>query len=243
MLDSAATLDAAQALEYRSLMTLAPFVPPDRPALEAQRAALERFAAERVPALEESNGYFSVNNGLHPAIRAYLLGLTEARLGSGARALERAAELDRLPVPEDLGHLVTRPLARSVRAAVHEAAGEGPAALTAFGALDVHYEPAIFSAFYSRAQERWRRAALLEAQGRLDDAARWYRTFRDFSVFDRIYEAPADYRLGLIAERQGDTAEARSRYASVVRLWAGCDPEFRPVLEDARARLARLERQ
>ncbi len=243
MLDSAAALDPAQALEYRSLMVLAPFVPSDRPALEAQRTALERFAADRVPPMEESNGYFAVNNGLHPAIRHYLLGLTEARLGQAARAQERAAELARAPVPEDLAHLVTRPLARSVRAAVHEAQDQRPQALAALGALDVHYEPAIFSAFYSRAQERWRRATLLEALGRLDEAARWYRSFRDFSVFDRIYEAPADYRLGLIAERQGDTAEARARYASVVRLWAECDPEFRAIRDDARARLERLQGQ
>jgi tetratricopeptide (TPR) repeat protein len=244
MLDSASALDPAQGLEYRSLLALAPFLTSERRALEAQRAALLRFAAGAVPPSDLPNGFFNVLNGLHPALRSYLLGLTEARLGAAAQANAHADALERAAMPEDLARLMTRPLARSVRAAVLESQGEGRAreAYDALGAMDVHYEPGLFSAFYSRAQERWRRAVLLEAAGRPDEARRWFRSFRHFSVFDRIYEAPADYRLGLLAERQGDVAEARARYANVVRLWSECDAEFRPTLEDARARLARLER-
>jgi len=240
LLDSAVAMEPALGLEYGSLLELAPFVPADRTVLERQRAALLRFAAASVQPSDLPSGFYNVLNGLHPAVRAYLLGLTEARLGAPARAREQAEALERQAVPPDVARLFTLPLARSVRAAILGVDGRPAEALAAFGDLDVHYEPALFSAFYSRAQERWRRGAILEGLGRLDEAERWYRSFRDFSVFDRIYVAPAEYRLGLIAERRARAAEARAHYARFVSLWAECDPEFQPTLDDGRRRLARL---
>jgi tetratricopeptide (TPR) repeat protein len=61
------------------------------------------------------------------------------------------------------------------------------------------------------------------------------------------WDYPANAMIGVVevyrgraAEGLGEPDEARAHYANVVRWWKDCDPEARPVYEEARAALARL---
>jgi tetratricopeptide (TPR) repeat protein len=76
--------------------------------------------------------------------------------------------------------------------------------------------------------------------GRDDEALRWYATQGQSTIPDLIYLAPAHLRQAEIHERRGDRAEAIADYRRFVELWSECDPELRPLVDDARRHLARL---
>lgn len=63
------------------------------------------------------------------------------------------------------------------------------------------------------------------------------------SVDDRVayFFLPAPLYLGKIYEALGDMAEARRQYELFARDWEDCDPELRPLLDDATQSLARLK--
>ena len=46
-------------------------------------------------------------------------------------------------------------------------------------------------------------------------------------------------RLAEIYERQGERQKAREHYARFAELWKDCDPELRPLVEEARRRMAK----
>ena len=68
-----------------------------------------------------------MHNDLHPALRAYLLGLLDVRLGDLAGAAVRLADLGALP-PEPTG--LTGSLELELRAAIARAEGRSEEALT-----------------------------------------------------------------------------------------------------------------
>jgi tetratricopeptide (TPR) repeat protein len=49
------------------------------------------------------------------------------------------------------------------------------------------------------------------------------------------------YTLGQIREEMGQRDSAIEHYSKFVELWQDCDPEFRHLVDDARARVARLQ--
>jgi hypothetical protein len=55
-----------------------------------------------------------------------------------------------------------------------------------------------------------------------------------------IYLAPAEFRLGEIFGRQGDTAAARTHYSRFLDIWRRPEPELAGWVREARARLAAL---
>jgi len=235
-LAEAARYDAASAMLHRALLTLAPFRAAPQAELNALQQDLAGWNAAAVAALPVEYTSVSIHNGLHERLKSYLQGLVAARLGSDDAALQHAASLEQSP-DSVLVTVLFRPLARGLRSAALERRGDHARALQALGQLDVHYEPALFSPFYSRALERFRRARLLDTLGRHEEAARFYSSFRDFSLLDRIYEAPAAYYLGLMRERQGQREQARQAFRLVVERWGNADPEFQPIVRDARRRL------
>ena len=57
---------------------------------------------------------------------------------------------------------------------------------------------------------------------------------------DYIWLGPVYKRLGELYEQKGDRANAADYYGRLVDLWKGGDPEFQPVVREARAGLKRV---
>ena len=81
---------------------------------------------------------------------------------------------------------------------------------------------------------------LLVAQGRDSAALGWYESYP--AGYDLPWLAPAHLRAAQIYERLHDRERARFHYQRVMRLWRSADPEFGPMVEDARLALERLGR-
>jgi hypothetical protein len=62
----------------------------------------------------------------------------------------------------------------------------------------------------------------------------------DGSVAEVPLRAPSHLRQAEIDERLGKREDAARHYARVAELWGNSDPEFRPMLDTARRRLASL---
>jgi tetratricopeptide (TPR) repeat protein len=91
------------------------------------------------------------------------------------------------------------------------------------------------SPFADHEYEQFTRAELLHAAGRREDAIQTYR-----AIADQLFHsgAPAHFRLAEIYEREGDRQKAAAHYAKFAELWKDCDPEFRPLVAEARRRMA-----
>lgn len=231
---------APHGTEFRALIELAPFLPPEPARLRTAREALSRLD---LPDSAEAtwNGFLSPNRGIHRVVRAYLLGLMSAREDSGA------AERYELELSRAHGAPQVQRLAHDMALAVHaeraRARGRAPDALRALGELQLasYYELQIPSPFWSQARQRFVLAEALAAAGRDEEALRWYDSFAHVSSFDGIYDAPARFRRGEIYERLGQRIKARQEYSRFIDLWKDCDPELRPQLLEAERRVARLE--
>lgn len=103
------------------------------------------------------------------------------------------------------------------------------------------YQNGFRSPYYSGSLQRYLRAVFLEDAGRLDEALRLYSSFEQISMFDFAFLAVSHMRRALIYERRGDIVAAQRHYARFVELWANCDPELRPLVENAEQRLAALD--
>ena len=166
------TLDTAWGLELRALLAALPFVPWPEAWIAESRTALEAWDAETAP--PNVGLPLAFHNGLHPHLKAYLLGLLAARMGDLPALAEAGESLAELPVPEEAGILVER-LERSLRAELLVLRNEPARALMELtGApTDVWFQYAVASPFYGGAFERWRRATLLEGLERRDEAQGW----------------------------------------------------------------------
>ncbi len=102
------------------------------------------------------------------------------------------------------------------------------------------YDLPLTSPFYSRSGARFLRGVLSETCGCHDEAARWFGSFAETSVYDLAYLAPALVRRGASLERLGRTEAAVECYRRALALWEDCDDQLAPVLRPAEERLAAL---
>ncbi|MCZ6755316.1 MAG: hypothetical protein O7E49_08390, partial [Gemmatimonadetes bacterium] len=234
-LDASARLDPGAALTTRALIYLAPFQPAAPATLRSLRTALRAYDAAAVPPAASQTTWLAVHNGLHEEIRAYLLGLLDGHLRDVAPTV---ADLETFDVPTEVGTVVPD-WRRGVLASADWVAGDRVAALELLETMELEgwFPYMAASPFVSLGRERFLLATLLEETGRTEEALRWYGTFKGLGPHDRIYIAPSHLRRARIHERLGNLDTAAEHYRAFIELWQDADPEFQPLVVEARARL------
>jgi DNA-binding SARP family transcriptional activator/tetratricopeptide (TPR) repeat protein len=188
-------LDETWGLETRAMFAALPFLPLSEGEVRSARDALAAWDPSRVP--PSSFIVFAMHNGLHPAFRAYLLGLLELRLGNAAAALAQLNELSGLESQEGL----VRSLVVELRARLVRAEGKAAEALALLerSRPELWFQLTVASPFFSLASQRFLRAELLEEVGRMEEAAGWYGAIAERSPYEVIYAAPARERIAAMA--------------------------------------------
>ncbi len=240
-LTNTAELDSVAALEHRALLAVTWIRETEPATLRDYRDRLQRLEVADIASSETPGVWLSVHNGVHPHLRMYLVGLLSAALGDEVQAVRARQDLARLPLPVESGSLAWD-LGQGIEATLAWRRGDHAEALRALRALrmNVWHSLAVSSPFYGQTYHRFLLASALEEAGQNAEAMRWYRSFDNNSVYDRIYQAPAHLRMGQIAERGGQLEAARSHYERVLSSWADADPALAPSVEAARDGLTRV---
>ena len=240
-IDVAETFDQAIGLTHRALITLHPFAQTNSVELQELVVDLMAWDADAVPPSAMTNAHFNIHDGLYPAIRLYLLGVTRARLAQFEQAVRASERLLQLGGNVEAVR-ISEALSLSIDANIALARGDSIGALRILESQAPigHYEIAMFSAVAGLTADRFLRAILLEDAGRLQEAAEAYQSFEDFNLHDRPFAAPSYLRLGRLAEREGRFSEARAHYERFLYLWSDPDPEFQSLVDEAREALLRL---
>ena len=236
----AARLAPGLGLEHQAWLATLTFFPIAREEQVAIRERLARWDAASVAPMRTNMIYFTVHDQLHRPLQIYLLGLFAAMAGDTS-ASSAADTLERWSGSANV-KTVAANLARGVRAEAQAFRKEADAA-EVLGRLSFEhtsYLEALASPMVSAARERFRRAELLIAAGRRADAVPLLTSFRE-SFYDLLFEAPAAYHLGVLAEEGGDRAEARRHYRRFLELWRDAEAELKPRVAEAQRRLAALD--
>jgi tetratricopeptide (TPR) repeat protein len=231
---------AAPALEtyYRSLFRLLPFVSTSDGEIEG---LLEEVGALPASASEGEIDRSVDHQGAEPFARSYVLGLLGARLGRADLVRSSVADLERLDGITNAGTLGPD-LARAVEGYDAWRRGEMAQAIERFESIRMHvaYPLTFGSEIYTLAFPRFLRARALQETGRGEEAIGWYATL-EVSPYELVFRGPSHLHRAEIYEQSGDTRRAIEHYRAFLALWTDADPELQPMVERARAALARLE--
>ena len=192
---AAERLDLPWGLETRALLALLPFAPAPPAELQALRSDLQAWdAADAEPS---SFPILAMHNGLHPAIREYLLGMTALRLGERDAGRAHAAGLGSLS-PRDGGLIDC--LASELEAALVRDEGRPGQALAILERTRprLWYQLTVASPFFCLTSRRFLRAELLREAGRPLEAAGWYRSLVQRSPYELVYREIAGARLAAL---------------------------------------------
>jgi tetratricopeptide (TPR) repeat protein len=214
-----------------------PFITQSREELEAAKSRLVKWdAGEVVTRSTQASAFYSGHNDVHRVLKSYLLGLLDTRLGDTSRAMGRAAELDSAGRTAD-GPPLALELAQGLRARIALASGRSDSALADLEALRIEgwYELTFVSPFYSGATERFTRAELLRENGRGEEALGWYRGLGQNTAQELVFLGPATLAEARIQRALGRSREAVRLYDAFLALWRECDPDLRPILDQAMA--------
>ena len=190
-LREAESLDATWGVEMQAMFATLPFGVASDAEVHDARNALELWNPAGVP--PSTFLIFAMHNDLHPAIRLYLLGLLDLRLGEAARAAERLEALAELEIA---GPLV-RNLTVELDAALTRARGRPAEALAKLERArpGLWFQLTVASPFFTLASQRYLRAQLLDEVGRHEEAEGWYRSIAERSPYEIVYRR-ADGRTG-----------------------------------------------
>jgi DNA-binding SARP family transcriptional activator/TolB-like protein len=222
----AQALDYAQGLETQALFAALPFLPIEPDELDQVRSELRSWNALETP--PTALPALAVHNGLHPAIRSFLLGLLAVRAGDLSEAHEALGQLSQSSGPASVARTSLR---RGLAASLTRAERGALEALAVLGrpSAELWYQATVISPFLTLAYERFLRAELLQETGRDAEALGWYGSIAERSPFELAYAAPAQLRRAEIFARQGDREAEQAAYDQAVTRWASADPELRLV--------------
>jgi tetratricopeptide (TPR) repeat protein len=217
--------DSSAALELRTVYETLPFGPGDRSDLVKLREVLLSDRPDSAATAEDR------------AIRLYEIGRVASALGDTALAGRSASVLASLNDSKREAARV-RSLTQSLRARLVLARGQVARALALLE--DAHWERVTVPSV-AEADDRYLRAELLLRLGRVHEASGWYGSMAQRYSYEQVYLAPAQYRLGQIADRAGDSAAALGYYHRFLELWREAEPGA-PFVAEATARVGVLRK-
>jgi DNA-binding SARP family transcriptional activator len=196
----AQSLDHVWGMEMLALFATLPFLAPPASELRGLREELARW--EPTQAVPSTFFVFAMHDDLHPAIRAYLLGLLDLRLGDVASAAAQAQGLAGLATEKEG---LVGGFGVELRAAIARAEGRSDEALALLEQWhpQLWFQLTVASPFFSLASQRYLHAELLRETGRLEEAAGWYTSIAERSPYELIYAGPARRRIAEMAEARG----------------------------------------
>jgi tetratricopeptide (TPR) repeat protein len=216
--------DSAAALKLRTVYETLPFGRGDHADLVNLLQQLGRDWSDSTAPAEDR------------AMRLYELGRVASALGDTALAHRSASTLAALNDPKREGACM-RTLTQSLRARLALAQGRVARALALLE--DAHWERVTVPSV-AEADDRYLRAELLLRQGREREAAGWYGSMAQRFSYELVYLAPAQYRLGQIADRAGDSTAALGYYRRFLELWREAEPGA-PFVVQAGERVRELQ--
>jgi serine/threonine-protein kinase len=240
--DSADQLTPGLGTSYRAYFLASPFRPvPDN--LTEIRQALTTIRQPSTPPPPAASVFFRVHFDIANHARIYLQGLYAALAGDFGSASRSANEVETLPGNEDQRKL-SRSFGGGIRAEIALRQGDSAQALRHLlqAREDVSYLLRN-TPFYTGMRERYRRGELLERSGRNEEALRWYSTLESQGPADPAYLAPSFLARGRVNEKLNRPDSAAAYYGRMLQLWKNADPEFLPLIEEARAGLNRVSGQ
>ena len=238
-LASAEPLDSVATLEHRALLSSLPFLEIPAGELEHLRSRLMAWDPGGLPSTEEADGFFW-HHGMHPQLRAYLIGVLSARIGDDDTAIRYADELETMDEPVGAGSIAFD-LSVDIRAQVALLHGLPQAARERLeGArMEVSWPRQHLSPIHSRSLQRYVRGVIAAESHLIDPAVGWLDTEWN-NAYDMIYIAPSHLRLARMFDETGDETKAIEHFTRFVEMWQDSDSELQPLVDNARARLADL---
>ncbi len=189
-LEAAYADEPAWSLEVQGMLAAMPWWPWDAPFVAGAREALEAFDPATAPI--HAGAPLTQHNGLHAHIRAYVLGLLDARALDAGRLAAQVEALAELDVPPGVAALVER-MERTLHAHLRRLRGDPAGALAALeGArTDVWYQLAVGSPVFAGTGERILRAELLAECGRPAEAVGWLEAIGERTPWELPFIGPA----------------------------------------------------
>ncbi|MFQ5641090.1 MAG: tol-pal system YbgF family protein [bacterium] len=223
-------------LAQRVLRAAMPAFPVDRDKLESLRSEVARWDTTEAPLTTLSGG--DLHSGSQAAVKTFLLGLLDFRAGDWDAARQKLLSLERQ------GGRDAESFAKTLRVFMAWHSGRNNEALHLLDAaqVQVFFRLAAQSPFYHQSLSRYVRAEILFTEGRYKEANDWYASLVDnnFVSWGFNYLGPSYLRRAECYEKLGDTDKAIEFYGRFVDLWQNCDPELRPMLDDAKQKRERL---
>ncbi len=213
-----------------------PFLTVPESDLKALQAKLEAWN----PSIEAPEPNPGLAWTLRPQVRLYLLALLSSRRENDAEALRYAADLNHLAHPAEAG-VVIQDFIRTIRADIALRRGRPAEALQHLEMVKGEVPTELLSVpFFSEEASRYLRAEAFYQLGRNEEALRWFGHSFEGTPYEAVYLAPANLRRAELYERLGNRKQAVEHYSLFVDAWNGCDPELRPRVAEAKARIAAL---